>query len=274
MRDPTGTNWLTHFLHGTSTMLRLLGPSVLISHSGENTHRQAFFFSARIFELSRALIYTEHTFLATTQWTTAIEAYWAVNPRLRTPKEALLDMVPLFASLGIRVLHFISLAGSPALYRRACAARTLAQEGLALQQRLQQWVFRSSNIPSSTDASASAPDEDALIARAYYHALSIYLDGIFSYHPPFTTPPAPQSPTLNPPTIQNHLACILSTCHQLLERRCAGLVLFFPLRVAGARARDLHSRSEIMRLLGLIAQRGFSVAASFIGDLEGLWARS
>jgi hypothetical protein len=272
MRDPTGTNWLAHFLHGTSTMLLLLGPTVLTSPSGENKHRQAFFFSARIFELSRALIYTEPTFLSTSQWSAAIEMYWVQNRELRTPKEALFDIIPAFGDLGIRVLDFVDAAGTSSLQKQACFARALAREGLSLQEALLQWRV-DSGVHLSIEGDAYSSNKDSLIAQAYYHALSIYLDGIFSYHAPFTSPSAPICPMLDCFIIDEHVSSILSTCQQLLNQRCAGLVLFFPLRVAGARARDSWSQGEIMRLLGLIAQRGFMVAESFVEDLNELWAQ-
>ena len=272
MRDSTGVNWLAHFLHGTSTMLRLLGPNILTSPNKENTHSQAFFFSARIFELSRALIYTEPTFLSTSEWSAAIEMYWVQNGELRTPKEALFDIIPAFGDLGMRVLDFLDGLGTLSLQKQAIFACALAQEGLALRETLLQWHAHSS-LHLSIEGDASTPSEDILIAHAYYHALSIYVDGTFSYHAPFTSPPAPTCPILDRFSIDAHVLCILSTCQQLLDRRCAGLVLFFPLRVAGARARDSWSQSEIMRLLVLIAQRGFMVAESFIEDLNDLWAQ-
>jgi hypothetical protein len=270
MRDSTGVNWLAHFLHGTSTMLLLLGPSVLTTPSKENKHRQAFFFSARIFELSRALIYTEPTFLSTSEWSAAIELYWVQNRELRTPKEALFDIIPAFGDLGIRVLDFVDGVETLSLQKRAYSARALAREGLALQETILQWRVHY-DIYSPVEGDTSASNEEILIARAYYHALSIYLDGTFSYHSPFTSPSAPICSMLDLPAIEKHVSCILSTCQQLLDQRCAGLVLFFPLRVAGARARDSWGQAEIMRLLGLIAQRGFMVAESFIGDLNDLW---
>lgn len=272
MRDPTGANWLAHFLHGTSTMLLLLGPTVLTTPSEKHAHCQAFFFSARVFELSRALIYTEHTFLSTSEWSAAIESYWVQNQELRTPKEALFDIIPLFGELGMRVLEFVDAAGGMSVQKQVCFARALALEGLSLQETLLQWHAHSS-LHSLIENAASAPNEDTLIAQAYYHALSIYLDGTFSYHAPFTSSSAPKSPMLDRFSIDEHVSCILSACQQLLDQRCAGLVLFFPLRVAGARARDFWSQAEILRLLGVIAQRGFMVAQSFVEDLSDLWAQ-
>jgi hypothetical protein len=271
MRDPTGANWLAHFLHGTRTMLLLLGPSVLTSPGKEDKSRQAFFFSARVFELSRALIYTEHTFLSTPEWGAAVELYWVRNRERVTLKEALFDVIPAFGELGMRVLDFVDGVETLSLRKRDCFTRARGREGLALQDVLLRWRVHYDLYSPESDASTS--NEDILIAQAYYHALSIYLDGIFSYHAPFTSPSAPTSPILDRFIIDEHVSCILSTCQRLLDQRCAGLVLFFPLRVAGARARDSWSQAEILRLLGLIAQRGFLVAESFVDDLNDLWAQ-
>lgn len=271
MRDSTGVNWLAHFLHGTSTMLRLLGPGVLTVSSEENKYLQSFFFSVRIFELSRALIYTEPTFLSTTEWRFAIKGYWAQNPALWTLKEALFDIIPNFSDLGIRTCKFVAKAPSMAQHRRVRIADLLSREGLFLQSTLLQWH---SNFCAwiCANADASVPKEDLIIAQAYYHTLSIYLDGIFSYHAPFTSSTAPSSPILHQAIVEEHMRCILATSKQLLDQGCAGLILFFPLRVAGARARNSFVQSEIKRFLDLIAQRGFSAAKSFVGDLDELWA--
>jgi hypothetical protein len=51
----------------------------------------------------------------------------------------------------------------------------------------------------------------------------------------------------------------------------AGILFFFPLRVAGARARSVGQRSIILDLLGHISSRSFVVADAFVSDLKSLW---
>ncbi|KAJ4984284.1 hypothetical protein SVAN01_10253 [Stagonosporopsis vannaccii] len=269
MRDPTGRNWLAHFLHGTSTMLCLQGPDMLLHSSKENEHHHAFFFSARIFEISRALIYTEPTFLATPEWSAAIEAYWTQHPSTLTPKEALFNILPQFVELAMRTHKFVVEAEGILLQDRYYTAASLAQEGLALESELNSWytVF-SSWTAAQTDK--SGPDPESSIALLYYHTISIYLDGIFSYHAPFTTS-VPISPILDRAVVESHVDSILTLSQEMLAQGCAGILLFFPLRVAGARARDIETRLSILRILDLITQRGFTVAQSFVTDLSNLW---
>ncbi|KAJ8111760.1 hypothetical protein OPT61_g5723 [Boeremia exigua] len=270
MRDATGTNWLAHFLHGTSTMLCLQGPRMLMVSGKENEHHQTFFLSARIFEISRALIYTEPTFLAAPKWSAATEAYWIQNPLAWTPKEALFDMLSQFVDLAIRTLSFATEPQSVPQHEQYTTALSLAQEGLDLESALSTWYIAFS---SWAPGDANKPDCEAetRMAQVYYYTISIYLDGIFSYHAPFTIPSAPACPTLDRIVVESYVDSILALSQSLLAGGCAGILLFFPLRVAGARAWDFRTRMDILRILNVIVQRGFAVAQSFVDDLSDLW---
>jgi hypothetical protein len=273
MRDSTGTNWLAHFLHGTSTILRLLTPSILTDDNNPlNVQRRNFLFATRVFELARALIYTSPTFLSSPEWQVAIDAYWTSGKGARTPKEALFDMLPDFGDLGMRTLKSAEGTGimSPQDPEWHLQRELLAHEGLVLQRKLQTWHHTTSaiTVPSST-----APDTELSISLLYYHAISIYLDGTFSYHPPFTTASAPHSPIIARVEVVKHVDQILCLSRELLARGVAGVFLFFPLRVAGARAKDWGTREEILGLLEVIARRGFLVARAFVEDLGEVWGR-
>ena len=270
MRDQTGANWLAHFLNGTSTLLRLQGPSLLETKDREAGHCQVFFFSMRIFEISRALIYTEPTFLAIPEWSSAIEAYWTQHPESWTSKEALFDILPQFVGLAIRSLYFVGKAQTMQWQEHCQHATLLAQEGLSLQSALLHWHSHCL-LPACLTGQDKKPE--ALIARVYYHTISIYLDGIFSYHTPFIATYAPVSPILDSSVIDSHVASILDLSCELLAQGTAGILLFFPLRVAGARAKSCCVQSEILSALHTIVKRGFVVAESFVEDLSGLWVR-
>jgi len=69
-----------------------------------------------------------------------------------------------------------------------------------------------------------------------------------------------------------HVAEVLRLSQELLASGVSGVLLFFPLRVAGARAIDKESRSTILDLLHTTARRGFIVAEAFTSDLSDLWA--
>ncbi|KZM18558.1 hypothetical protein ST47_g10332 [Ascochyta rabiei] len=243
----------------------------MLTLSGANNEQhQEFFFSARIFEISRALIYTEPTFLPTLEWTMSIEQCWAQSTNVRTPKEALFDILPKFVDLGIHTLRFVTHTQSMSQQAQDQVSTSLAQEGLALQSFLLQWHLESTYWPSH-DADGSVLDMEISIAYADYHTISVYLDGIFSYHATFTSVSAPISPILKRTEVDAKQ--ILTTGQKLLTQGSAGVLLFFPLRVAGARARDASTQFGILRLLRMITQRGFAVAQSFVEDLTALRVR-
>lgn len=256
-------------------MLRLQGPNILALENKENEHRRTFFFSTRIFEISRALIYTEPTFLSASEWSVAIETYWGQHPEAWTPKEALFNILPQFVDLGIRTLNFVNNAQSMQNMQwqeQDRCATSLALKGLVLQSALLQWHVDFLLRTSFDIENDNNPDAETHIAEVYYHTISIYLDGIFSYHAPFTATSAPASPVLQRDVIDNHVVSILDLSQELLVQGTAGVLLFFPLRVAGARTRDSWTQAKILRLLHTILQRGFAVALSFVDDLSNLWA--
>jgi uncharacterized membrane protein len=104
----------------------------------------------------------------------------------------------------------------------------------------------------------------------YYHAISIYLSGIFDYRLQFNDfiPP-----TLPYEKIQMHVCGILTRTKMALHiTKLAGLLFFFPLRVAGARAVAVEHRLLIVEMLKDISRRNFVVADAFVHDLENLWS--
>lgn len=63
MYDKTGEGWLKHILYGTSKILQLRGPKACLYHSGPD-----FYLTVRVFEICRAIIYSEPTFLSQPKW--------------------------------------------------------------------------------------------------------------------------------------------------------------------------------------------------------------
>ncbi|KAF2006442.1 hypothetical protein P154DRAFT_259094 [Amniculicola lignicola CBS 123094] len=286
MRDATGENWLSHFLHGTCTMLRLQDVSSLTTSSKHPTHPQTFFLATRIFEIARALIYTEPTFLSDPKWTSALCKLWGNDTTrcsLWHPKEALFDMLPQVSHLGIQTAHFReTLSQQDFEFDPKCLLmQSLAEQGHHLRHLLHQWrtetviweQSHSAQSPNSTSSLQPVPDPDLLTAHLYYHAASIYLSGLFDYDSYWQTPSAPHAPILPRSTIVLHVAEILRLSRELLALGVSGVLLFFPLRVAGARAVDGRSRDCVLELLGDTERRGFVVAGSFRGDLLEVWGR-
>ncbi|KAF2128047.1 hypothetical protein P153DRAFT_397926 [Dothidotthia symphoricarpi CBS 119687] len=140
MRDSTGTNWLSHFLHGTSTMLCLQKPETLNYPGFHNAQRRSFFLTTRIFEISRSLIFSSSSFLSKSDWTAAFAKLWeGESVAFWHPKEALFDILPHVSELNINALNFCEDAPRLSLDTRRTLSESLGNEGLVLQAFLQQW---------------------------------------------------------------------------------------------------------------------------------------
>lgn len=270
MCDPTGDNWLSHFLHGTCAILQLQHPSSLACQDQHSKYTRTFFLTTRIFEISRALIYSEPTFLSDPAWTDALARHWSTEgAAVWHPMETLFDMLPRFSELSIRALYFCdSEAMSMPDQVRFHRARDLGTEGLWLQQLLQQWW----EMSSTWQHASHEPDWKLLVGHIYYHAISIYISGTYDYHTYWNQPGSPKAPILARSEVEWHARNILRLSRELLACGVAGVLLFFPLRVAGARVRNGRERGDILRLLQAVVQRGYVVADAFTSDLAELWA--
>ncbi|KAH9877362.1 hypothetical protein IAQ61_002727 [Plenodomus lingam] len=276
MHDATGTNWLAHFLHGTSTLLRIQRPQTLTYSDAQSIQRRTFFLATRIFEISRSLIFSSPTFLSSPEWTTALANFWAnEGATLWHPKEALFDILPLIADLSMRGLGFCKGAAGISFEERSLRIEELGLEGFQMRASLQEWWFVASAWENefgdcfSPHSNLKKPDKELLTGYIYYHAISIYLSGTYDYHPHWTPSSAP---ILSQSTIEWHVAEILATSHTLLDLGVAGILLFFPLRVAGARATDMQSKTTILDLLQAISDRGYAVAEAIRTDLFEVWS--
>jgi len=183
------------------------------------------------------------------------------------PKEELFDLMTSCASLNHRTWAVVKpdLEIAQALSEKPLL--DLANEGLTIQKSIQHW--HSNFLEWSASHSISTGNAQSTLAIIYYHATSIYLSGIFDYRPHFSYI---LSPSLPETIIQAHVIAILSTTELALKTTNLGGVLFFyPLRVAGARARCAYQRKGILKMLGEISG-SFVVANAFTGDLKALWS--
>ena len=98
MYDETGLGWLPHMLHGTSKILRLLGPD----HFHTGTARE-FFLELRTFEVVRTIVFNETSFLTQPPWTDFLGDMWTSDHVLEWhPRERLLDIMVLVSDLCAR----------------------------------------------------------------------------------------------------------------------------------------------------------------------------
>jgi hypothetical protein len=143
-------------------------------------------------------------------------------------------------------------------------------EGHKIRTALAEWDTKFQTWCGSADAHLSATQ--SILARIYFHAISIYLSGIFDYRIQFINMDAPTLPQL---TIQAHVDGILfHTALALKSTNMGGLLFFFPLRVAGARVTTIQETDAISNMLNDISKHGFIVAHAFVSDLRSLWERN
>lgn len=136
----------------------------------------------------------------------------------------------------------------------------LSYTGYKLQQAIITWNFSRHSSGSFTQ-----------LAILYQQAMLIYLSGQYDYQGglsgiSLTTPRRSQC------EIQAHVALIIQlTSHLMDVSNLAEVMYLFPLRVAGARAQDPMTRSNIISLTKQIADRGFTIAERVSSDLQRLW---
>lgn len=123
------------------------------------------------------------------------------------------------------------------------------------------------------DNNKDHPDDGdiSLLSRIFLAATSIYLSGNFDYDTPHWKTLGVPTPTLASEETEAYTAEILH--HSDLALRTtdiSGILLLFPVRVAGARAIHHWQRQCVRTLLLMIGQR-FAVAKPFLEELDELW---
>ena len=144
-----------------------------------------------------------------------------------------------------------------------------SSEGIVLRIALETWQDNFGDWVSLDPAREQDPR--SVLASIYFHAISIYLSGIFDYRHQFNHI---LSPSLPREDMQRHVREILEQTEVAMQStNLGGILFFFPLRVAGARARSAEQREAILAMLNGIDERSFVVARAFSEDLKGLWGR-
>ncbi len=103
MNDSTGERWLQHLIHGTSQALVASGPQTCIFGPCRR-----FFTESKIFEVCRAIVFNQPTFLAEEKWMTLSASLREASiSSSQKALDALLDIVVMCASLRVRyVMEF------------------------------------------------------------------------------------------------------------------------------------------------------------------------
>lgn len=141
----------------------------------------------------------------------------------------------------------------------------IAAEGLDVQDTIYDW-----HTKALLQLVQDGPNPYSNLALLYYHALLIFVSGNYDYFPYWDNIAAP---VLSHAEISEHLTTMVYLSDEVLcLSKIPGVMLLFPLTVAGARAQRADQRSEILHLLNQIFRKGFVVANKIRDNLLQRWA--
>ena len=270
MCDTTGGGFLFHFVQGTASLLQAQGPDYCL----ESSHR-SFFRLARMFEIGRAVVFWDGTFLQDRKWQDAIRAV-SESDGNANPSGTFEELLALLAEV-ITLNHETKALASTTTPvnlqpHHIEQLHNAAMEGLELERYFELWHTSLINRSSST-ASKSHPDESQfLLALIYYHTTSMNIISTFSNHLHFAYLDL-NVPTHTPSQTQSHVNAILDLVERALQRTTlASPLLLWPLRAAGSRSVTKEQLKRVVELLREVSRKGFVVARSFEESLRRQWA--
>lgn len=140
----------------------------------------------------------------------------------------------------------------------------LGTEGVEIQDGIYKW-HREATARFDRGENSNFSCHQGL---AYCHALLIFLFNSFDYYPYLNLKHAPR---LSRVQIDHHVDSILEQADCLLNvSGGAGVLLLFPLRVAGTRAKEIQ-RERILDMLDRVLKSGFVVSERIKTDLQEYW---
>lgn len=108
-----------------------------------------------------------------------------------------------------------------------------------------------------------------MLAMSKYHALQLFLSRNYTFYACWE---GQDIPSLAAHEIEAHIIAVVNLSKQILEHyNIPGVLLLFPLRMAGANTSQSLQKDEIVRLLDRIAQKGLAVSERIKRDLQDLW---
>ncbi|KAM5350181.1 hypothetical protein ACJ41O_006686 [Fusarium nematophilum] len=263
MSDSTGQGWVQHLVHGTASALVAAGPLAFQSGRGSR-----FFLEIKIFEVCRAIVFNEETFLADPGWRNLSVSLRGTAEGRVHPLDALLDVIVSCSTLRVRARDFICYLEGVEPDSALIDGQDIALEGFSLREDLNHWQQTEETL---TKDPISGSDEFMSLATVFFSATSIYLSGVFDYEMMHWQKLGILVPNLSEDEIQAHVQSILSLSRAILgSSSISPLLLLFPLRVAGARSWYRWQQECIRGLLEMI-ERTFSAATAFKLQLGEIW---
>ncbi|EFQ30674.1 uncharacterized protein GLRG_05818, partial [Colletotrichum graminicola M1.001] len=263
MQDASGQRWLQHMVFGTSKALIASGPAACNSGT-----MRAFFVQARSFEVCRSIIFNQTSFLAAPEWIDLTDNWSRSSVAMtRGSLDELLKLIVLCSALRARTAEFIkSMTGRPNVEGRFLEAMSLATEGFNLRESLESWKGSAVFPPERR--------EEMLLSNVYYSATSIYLSGNYDYDLPHWQAIGVGVQVLDSAEIAKHFDVIISTVKEAMRASSLSPLLFlFPLRIAGARAKQRWQQCLVKELLQEVRKK-FIVADAMLTELAERWSSS
>ncbi|KAK1598204.1 uncharacterized protein LY79DRAFT_598583 [Colletotrichum navitas] len=263
MQDASGQKWLQHMVFGTSKALIASGPATCNS----GTMRR-FFVQARSFEVCRSIIFNQPSFLAAPEWIDLTDSLSKSSVAMAQDSlDELLKLIVLCSALRARTAEFIeSITGRPNVEGRFLEAMSIATEGFNLRESLESWKGSAVFPPERR--------EEMLLSTVWYSATSIYLSGNYDYDLPHWQAMGVGVQVLDSAEIAKHFDAIILTVKEAMRASSLSPLMFlFPLRIAGARAKQRWQQCLVKELLQEV-RKNFIVADAMLTELAELWSLS
>ncbi|CEN60921.1 hypothetical protein ASPCAL07592 [Aspergillus calidoustus] len=262
--EGSGDGYISHVFYGTSMLLRLVPPS-----SSMSPLRRAFYDIFRVCEASRALPHSETTILSEPTWLRFQEAHQGSGDHWN-PLEEITTLMIETSAFNLRSRNTISRIPSAELATNP-SVLCLAVDGQRLQQTICAWHDHALAYLSQGH---HQPRTNVDLALLKYHTLLLFLSGgTHDSFPNWTNLPGP---ALTQSETCDHVTLILDLSERILRHSSApGILLFFPLTIAGCRTRreDQRVRIRILSLLDQVLCSGFGTAKRVRETILQCWSR-
>lgn len=260
MYDPTGEGWIKHTMFGTSRILQHLGPEAFRSGLGLSCFNQI-----RMFEVSRALLFSESSFLIESPWTDLIHANTISDLDVH-PIHDLLNLMIRCSDHCARALSYLEGVDKSTLsLSQIQHLGEYALEGFELRLALCDMETRISTLDHQ-----AAKENRTTIAKIYLAATSIFLSGVYDYRSIWLSA-IEATPALPRVFIEQHVNTILDLTEFAMQNTNLSKLLFlYPLRVACSRVWIENQKDRLRSMFGMV-QKSFAVAHVFVAEVEELW---
>ncbi|CAG7558111.1 unnamed protein product [Fusarium equiseti] len=253
MTQVTGDQWDKHMLYGTSRILKTFGMMRPIDRLAKQ-----FLGAFNWLEANRAILYCEETILSQGDW----PQYGYSTPSQLSQVDTIFELFVQVSSFSKFFFDRIeSIPESRRVYNPDI--NHLAREGRAYQHRLQDW--HSQHLGDTEHG-----DIYCKLELAISHALQLLICMNYTF---YTCWDEETIPRLTTREIQSRVSAIVCCADQIVDSsNIPGLLMLFPLRMAGANTNERSQKDRILRLLERISQTGFVVSNRITVDLEEVWA--